>query len=148
MPIAADSALGLAMRFVVKIDNTPYDLGSWSKVTGLDVAWDVCEYRAGDNDNERWYFPGVTKYSTVKLERAAESKGTASVQEWLNSNSFGFEVQSGSVELQDAKKTKVLSWTLRHVIPVKWSVSGFEASGNKVALETLELAHMGFLENE
>lgn len=148
MPIAADTALGLAMRFVVKIDNTPYDLGSWSKVTGLDVAWDVCEYRAGDNDNERWYFPGVTKYSTIKLERAAESKGTSSVQDWLNSNSFGFEVQSGSIELQDAKKSKVLSWTLRHVIPVKWSVSGFEAGGNKVALETLELAHMGFLENE
>jgi len=148
MPIGAETTLGLAMRFLVKIDNTPYDLGSWSKVTGLDVTWDVCEYRAGDNDNERWYFPGVTKYSTIKLERAAESAGTAEVQKWLNSNSFNHEVQSGSIELQDAKKTKVLSWTLRHVIPVKWSVSGFEATAAKVALETLELAHMGFLEDE
>ena len=39
-------------------------------------------------------------------------------------------------------------WTLRHVIPGKWSISPFDANASKVAIEVLELVHMGFLENE
>jgi len=48
-----------------------HDLGSWAKVDGLDVSWDIAEYRAGDGGNYRWYFPGNTKYSNIKLARAA-----------------------------------------------------------------------------
>lgn len=148
MALAADTQLGMAMRFTVKIDKTPYDLGSWAKVSGLDVTWDVAEYRAGDNKNERWFFPGNTKYSTVKLERAVQDLDTKEVRKWLESNSFKHEIQSGKVELLDAKAAPVMWWTLRHVIPVKWSISPFDSSANKVAIEVLELAHMGFLENE
>jgi phage tail-like protein len=148
MALAVDTQLGMSMRFTVKIDKTPYDLGSWAKVGGLDVAWDVVEYRAGDAKNERWYFPGNTKYSTIKLERAVQKADTTAVREWLDSNSFKHEIQSGKVELLDAKSEPVMHWTLRHVIPVKWSISPFDSNANKVALETLELAHMGFLENE
>ncbi len=45
----------------------------------------------------------------------------------------------------DAKLDTVSTWELRQVIPVKWSVSAFEATSSKVAIETLELAHLGFL---
>ncbi len=148
MPLATDTQLGMAMRFLVTIDETKVNLGSWSKASGLDVAWDLVEYRAGDAGNDRWFFPGNTKYSTIKLERAAESAGTPAVHDWLNSNSFAHKPCTGSIELQDAKKATVMKWTLRHVIPVKWAVTAFEASASKVALETLELAHMGFLTKE
>jgi phage tail-like protein len=148
MALASDIQLGMAMRFSVKIDKTTYDLGSWVKVSGLDVTWDIAEYRAGDGANERWFFPGLTKYSTIKLERGVQAEGTKAVREWLESNSFKHEVQSGKVELLDAKSEPVMSWTLRHVLPVKWSISPFDAMATKVAIETLELAHMGFLENE
>ena len=67
MALAADTQLGVGMRFKVTIDDTNYDLGSWSKVSGLDVTWDIAEYRAGDGQNDKWYFPGLPKYSTVKL---------------------------------------------------------------------------------
>jgi len=149
MPLAAETQLGMSMRFTVKIDEKKYDLGSWSKVSGLDVTWDLVEYRAGDGPkNERWYFPGLTKYSTIKLERAVQDADTKSVRKWLEENSFKHKVTSGKVELLDAKLAPVMDWTLRHVIPIKWSISPFDSSANKVALETLELAHMGFLENE
>lgn len=148
MAIATDAQIGMSMRFKVTIDNGKFDLGSWSKVAGLDVAWDLVEYRAGDGDNERWYFPGLTKYSTIKLERAVQADGTKAVKEWLNSNSFQHEVQTGAIELLDAKGATVMDWELRHVIPVRWSVTPFEATSSKVALETLELAHMGFLTAE
>ena len=148
MAIAADGQVGLVTRFSVTIDDKAFDLGSFSKVSGLDVTWDVAEYRAGDAKNERWYYPGITKYSTVKLERAAEKDGTPKVRKWLESNSFKTKIQSGKVELHDAKGDPVTHWTLRHVIPVKWSIVAFDATQSKVATEVLELAHMGFLENE
>jgi phage tail-like protein len=146
--LAADTQLGVGMRFKVTIDDTNYDLGSWSKVSGLDVTWDIAEYRAGDGQNDKCYFPGLTKYSTVKLERAVQAEGTKKVREWLDSNSFKMKVQSGKVALLDAKSEEVMFWTLRHVIPGKWSISPFDANASKVAIEVLELVHMGFLENE
>ncbi len=148
MALATDTQLGMAMRFTVTIEETAVNLGSWSKASGLDVAWDLVEYRAGDAGNDRWYFPGATKYSTIKLERAAEAAGTKAVHDWLNKNSFAHKPCTGSIELLDAKKAPVMKWTLRHVIPVKWAVAAFEATANKVAIETLELAHMGFLTTE
>jgi len=149
MALATEALLGMSMRFAVNLDEQPVNLGSWSKVTGLDVTWDLVEYHSGDGPkNERWYFPGRTKYSTVKLERAVEAEGTKAVQEWLAKNSFQHKVTSGKIELQDAKGAVVFSWTLRHVLPVRWSVTPFDSSATKVALETLEIAHMGFLENE
>lgn len=148
MPIAADALVGMAMRFAVTIDDGTYDLKSWSKATGLEVTWDLVEYRAGDNRNDRWFYPGLTKYPTIKLERAATIDGTEAVKKWLNSNSFAHKVQSGSIALRDAHLEDVSKWDLRQVIPVKWSVTGFEAASNRVALETLELAHLGFLDEE
>ncbi len=145
MPIATDALIGMAMRFDVTIDDGQYNLKSFSKAAGLEVSWDVVEYRAGDHRNDRWFFPGLTKYPTIKLERAATTDGTEAVKKWLNSNSFAHKQQSGSIVLRDAHLTEVSKWDLRQVIPVKWSVSGFEATSTKVALETLELAHVGFL---
>lgn len=145
MPIATEAQLGLSMRFDVKID--AFDLKSWSKASGLEVSWDLCEYRAGDAGNERWYFPGLTKYQTIKLERAANPTDTETVKKWLDSNSFAHEIQTGTIVLKDAKTTEVFSWTLRHVLPVKWSINAFEAGSSKVAIEVLELAHMGFLDD-
>jgi len=133
---------------LVKIDASKYDFGSFNSVKGLDVTWDIAEYRAGDARNGRCSFPGATKYSKLNPNRADDPEGTAGVRKWLESNSFKYEIQSGKIELQDAMGIEVTHWTLRHVIPVKWSIVGFDASQSKVATETLELAHMGFLENE
>ncbi|HEX9259947.1 MAG TPA: phage tail protein [Acidimicrobiales bacterium] len=49
------------------------------------------------------------------------------------------------ITLRDAYYAEVCSWTLRNAYPSKWSLGGLEATSNKVALETLELVHEGFL---
>jgi phage tail-like protein len=148
MPVATDSMMGLAMRFSVTIDNTPYDLGSWSRASGLEVRWDLVEHRTGDRGNHRSLYPGLAKYPNVTLERGVESSGTARVRKWLNSNSFNHEPQTGKIELLDSRLTQVTFWTLAHIIPVKWSIAPFESTAQKVAIETLELAHLGFLDEE
>jgi phage tail-like protein len=148
MPIGADALLGLANRFHLKIIPSDKDLGTWNKADGLDVSWEVCEYRAGDAGNERWYFPGNTKYQTVKLTRAA-CTDSETVKTWLSDTSWKHKVgMEATLTLFDSNGAKIIDWNFRDIMPVKWSIQSFDAGASKVALETLELAHMGFLTDE
>jgi phage tail-like protein len=141
--------VGLANRFTLKIDQGDYDLGSWAKVEGLDVKWDVAEYRAGDAGNHRWYIPGITKYTDVKLTRAA-CADSLTVKKWLDATAKNFVATSGKITLMDSSSDAagVMFWDLKNVVPVKWSITGFDAGASKVATETLEIAHLGFLDDE
>jgi phage tail-like protein len=141
-----DTRLGMANRFSVRIDRGPYDLGSWSHADGLDVAWDVAEYRAGDGGNSRWYFPGNAVYSKVRLTRAT-CRDSRIVQRWLEETSFAWTPSSGRIGLHDSAGELLVSWQLEHLMPVKWSVTGFDATAGRVATESLELAHRGFLDD-
>ncbi|MDT4991162.1 MAG: hypothetical protein QOE51_1513 [Actinoplanes sp.] len=147
MAIGDATMLGMANRFTVKIHNGEYDLGSWSQVDGLDVKWDMAEYRAGDAGNERWYFPANTHYSLVRLTRAASAESKL-VRKWLSSTSFKYAPQAATVALHDSAGDLVVDWELKQVMPVRWSVTGFEAGASRVATETLELNHRGFLDDE
>jgi phage tail-like protein len=148
MALTDTSSIGLANRFVVSMSGkSDYDLGSWSKAEGLDVAWDIAEYRMGDGGNDRLYFPGNTKYTNVKLIRGV-SEETEKVKQWLNKNSWEMEVFEGSIQLFTTAAKKVTEWKLRDVMPAKWSITSFDAGASQVAMETLELVHRGFLEDE
>ncbi len=148
MALTDTSSIGLANRFVVSMSGkSEYDLGSWTKAEGLDVAWDIAEYRMGDGGNDRLYFPGNTKYTNVKLIRGV-SEETEKVKQWLNKNSWEMEVFTGSIQLFTTAAKKVTEWTLRDVMPAKWSITSFDAGASQVAMETLELVHRGFLDDE
>lgn len=148
MALTDTSSIGLANRFVVSMSGkSEYDLGSWTKAEGLDVAWDIAEYRMGDGGNDRLYFPGNTKYTNVKLIRGV-SEETKKVKQWLDKNSWEMEVFTGSIQLFTTGAQMVTEWTLRDVMPAKWSITSFDAGASQVAMETLELVHRGFLEDE
>ena len=148
MPIANDIPLALANRFQVKVDTPkPLDLGSWAKVDGLEVTFDVVEYRAGDAWNSRWYCPGATKYSTVKLSRAVTAD-TQKVKDWLSKTALAHEPGIMVIELRDSADKMVHEWHMRSAMPSKWSVTGFDASTSKIATEQLEIVHLGFLDDD
>jgi phage tail-like protein len=148
MPLNDTSQIGLANRFRVKITGGP-DLGSFQKAEGLDVTWDVAEYRAGDAGNARWFAPANTKYTAVKLSRAASSQDSPKVKTWLDGNSFthkaGDEVE---ITLEDSNRNKIMSWNLRNAMPKKWQISSMDAGASSIAVETLEIEHEGFLEDD
>jgi phage tail-like protein len=142
--------IGLANRFKVTIDPGSYDLGSWQKADGLDVTWDMPDYRAGDAGNQRWFFPANTKYTPVKLARAA-CDDSMNVRAWLNKNSFNFSQSRCivTVQLFDSSGTKaVCTWELRNAMPKKWSINSMDAGASQVSVETIEFDHEGFLDDE
>jgi len=141
--ISESASLGLAMRFSVVVD--AYSLGSWQKASGLDVAWDPVEYRSGDAPDYRWFVQGIAKYKNVTLARVVNKDDFTKVKNWLDSDDWSGTGQGGTIELLDSQNNVVANWELRNVMPLHWSVDGFDATQSKMAIETLELAHMGFL---
>lgn len=145
------SKIGLANRFHVKIEPGDWDLGSWQKADGLDVTWDMPEYRAGDAGNARWFFPANTKYSSVKLIRAA-CEDTKIVAEWLKTNSFTYPKSRAQVAItlfdSTGQMPGIHTWELQNAIPKKWAINSMDAGASQVSVETLEFDHEGFLGDE
>lgn len=146
MPISDSSKLGLANRFEVTIEGS-VPLGSWARVEGLDVTWDVCDYRPGDQGNELYYALGRPAFSRIRLTRAASKEDTPKVRDWLSKNSFKHQAITASIVLKDSANDEVNSWNLRRVMPTKWSITSFDSTASSVATETLEFVHNGFLDD-
>ncbi|MEU9663568.1 phage tail protein [Streptomyces chartreusis] len=144
---AAFGQVSMSHQFLVEIDNSDYDLGTWSSVSGLSVSWQSCEFRDGENWNHSWIYPGLPQYPKVKLSRAA-CEDSQIVQDWLVTTSRRNEPQTGAISLIDWLGMKVVSWELKEFFPAAWGIGEFDAGASRVALETLELIHTGFLGDE
>jgi len=142
-----DAALGLINRFSVVVEPGKFELGSFGKVEGLDVTWEMPEYRAGDAGNYRWFLPGFTKYSTIKLSRSVSKDDTPNVKKWLEAHSKKPERWTITIELKGADMDGVMKWECEAALPLKWSIPPFDASTSKIAVETLEFSHVGFLDD-
>lgn len=138
--------VGMSHRFVVRIDHSSYDLGSWQKVSGLKVTWQRCAYRSSGKNDEQ-ICAGNISYPNIRLARAACSD-SASVQKWLAETSRAREALSGAVFMLDFVGQPVVTWKLKQFFPIGWDITDFDAGGAKAAVETLELAHTGFLDDE
>jgi phage tail-like protein len=145
--------IGMSNRFKVVVIPENHDLGTWSKVDGLTMQWDIAKYQAGDLGNTVYLFPGNTKFSDVSLARTA-CEDSKKVKEWLDKTSFEHSLHDVTIQLYDESyggkegKDFIMSWTLVNAVPTKWSVVGFDAGKSGVAIETLTLAHSGFLNDE
>jgi phage tail-like protein len=143
----AVAMVGMNHRYTVLIDNFAYHFGDWSKVTGLSVTWQQVEYRVGEYGNQVWIYPGTTKYEPITLSRAAGPYSRV-VKSWLAQTSKKMQPQSGTIQLVDYLGIPLVQWRLSEFFPIAWSVESFDASGAKPVIETLKLAHTGFLEDD
>ncbi|BCJ37201.1 phage tail protein [Actinocatenispora thailandica] len=139
------TTMGTAHHFFVHLDRSAYDLGSWQKASGLKVSWQMCEYRSGDSNHVRQY-PGNPSYERIRLSRVA-CPDSAVVRRWLASLSAEHDPISGVIQMLSSDLKPIIEWTLRDLFPVSWSIGEFDAGGPKAIVETLELAHTGFLDD-
>jgi phage tail-like protein len=88
------------------------------------------------------------------MARAMSATESKKLKDWLAKqadqlNSIGgnldYDDSHATITLLDARGIEVIHWDLRGVHPNSWSVSPFDANTSKVAIETLELVHEGFL---
>lgn len=132
----------LVSRFAVHVDGCATDLGSWAKVSGLGDSWIVSARAGGDASSHRWYLPGNSRFSTVKLTRAGGSDSQL-VKAWLSGAATSITRTPVTITLMGLAGQPLTTWTLPQALPVKWSVSAFDAGASKTVIETLELSHQG-----
>ena len=133
----------LSVCFSVTIDQ--HDLGAFMTCEGLAVEVAVEQREEGGNNLFVHQLPGRIKYTNVKFTRPVNAE-SAKVRDWLASMSSGGVTRTtAEIVALSSDGKKVASWGLTGVFPVKWQGPSFSLESPKVATETLELAHHGFL---
>ena len=134
-----------SFNFLVNLNGTfsPDEArGGFSDVSGLGSEVTVAEYRNGnDPENHVRKVPGVHKVSDVTLKRGIIS--SADLWEWIEQvRRVGVAAQRTVViTLLDEARQPVQSWTLRGVIPMKYTGPTLAAKGGTdVAMEELVLS--------
>jgi phage tail-like protein len=138
--VTADPAVSVC--FKVKIDS--HDLGAFTACEGLGVEVTVEQHEEGGNNGFVHQLPGRMKYSNLKLTRPVNAD-TAKVAQWFASMAKGVQRTNAQIVAMTLEGKEVWQWSLTGVIPVKWTGPSLSLDSAKVATESLELAHHGFL---
>lgn len=132
-----------AFNFVVEI-GTEGEVAGFQEITGLDSENTPIEYReGGDPMNTVRKLPGIERYPNITLKRGMT--GSLYFWEWRK------EVRDGSgayppvrdvvIHLQNDRHERVYKWKLTNAWCTKLTGPTLNATGNEIAVETLELAY-------
>ncbi|HEU4594733.1 MAG TPA: phage tail protein [Pyrinomonadaceae bacterium] len=129
-------------QFVVEINGV--QIGGFSDVAGLEVRTEFDEYREGGVNDYVHKIAKETRYPNLTLKRGITDALEFWVWHQLVVNGV-IERKTVSVVLLDSQRREKWRWIFREAYPVKWNGSDLSASGNTVAVESVELAHHGMM---
>jgi phage tail-like protein len=132
----------VSVCFAVSIDDK--DLGTFNSCEGLGVEVVLEQREEGGNNGFVWQLPTRLKYSNVKLSRPL-GPDTMKVAKWFSSMTGGVTRRTATIVAMSADDTVVARWGLADVVPVRWTGPSLNLDSPKVAVETIEIAHHGFL---
>ncbi len=122
----------------------------FSEVSGLNLETQVIEYRDGASpEYSVKKMPGIPKYGNITLKRGI-TKSDNEFYQWLNTTKLNtVERRDIIINLLNEEHEPVMTWKIVNAFPVKVEGPGLKATGNEVAIESIELAHEGLtIENE
>jgi phage tail-like protein len=129
-----------SFNFAVEIEGLL--VGGFSEVSGLDSQVEVEEYREGGVNGFVHKLPVRTSHSNLVLSHGLTSLDT--LWNWYYNTTLGaIQRRNGTIMLLDSRQIPVMWWNFRNALPVRWSGPAFSATGDEVAIESLELAHQG-----
>jgi phage tail-like protein len=122
----------------------------FAEVSGLSIEHQIIEYREGSSPiYSSIKMPGIPKYSNITMKRGILPSDNEFF-EWLNTTKLNkVERRDIVIKLLNEEHEPVMVWKARNAFPVKVEGPGLKATGNEVAIETVEIAHEGLIiENE
>lgn len=129
-----------AYNFLVEIDGITR--AGFRECSALDSTQDPIDYREGGEALTARKLPGLVTYANITLKRGITDD--ADLWAWRQKAMDGkVERKNGSVILLDDTGEEKVRWNFREGWPTKWTGADFNATGNEVAIETLEIVHEG-----
>lgn len=129
-----------AFQFMVEIDGISH--AKFQEVSGLDATTDVVEYREGGDMLGTRKLPGQTKHSNLTLKRGF----TDDTQLWkwyedvMTGRTESIRKNISVIQLDMAGQEKS-RWNLYQAFPLKYTGPSFNAKGNDLSIEALEIAY-------
>jgi len=127
-------------NFIVEIDGITR--AGFRECSGLDTSQDPIDYREGTDPLTTRKIPGMVKYSNISLKWGMTDD--TEFWEWRQKAMDGkVERKNGSIVLLDDTGAEKWRWNFRDGWPTKWTGPSLNATGNEVAIESLEIVHEG-----
>ncbi len=128
-------------NFSVLIDNIPR--AAFSEVSGLTADGDAVDYREGtDLQHNVRKLVGLRKYTNLTFKRGYTQDG--SLWAWYANILNGVpDRRNVTVVLMNEARVEVLRWHAENAWINKIEGPALKASGNEVAMESMELVHEG-----
>jgi phage tail-like protein len=132
-----------SFNFSIEIDGIPS--GAFSEVSGLTAEGDAVDYREGtDMQHNVRKLVGLRKYANLTLKRGYTLDNT--LWAWFANIVNGQpDRRNVTIVLMNEAREPVLRWHAENAWPNKIEASGFKATGNEIAMESVELVHEGLI---
>lgn len=127
-------------RFRLEIDGIQQ--AGFSEVAGFDASIEPIEYREGTDPRHVRKLSGLVKYGNITLKwGTTDSK---EIYEWHRAGIDGDILRKNIaiIAVDEAGNDKA-RWEISDAWPTKYTSPSFNAKGNEVAIETLEIVHEG-----
>lgn len=129
-----------AHNFRIELDGI--DRGGFRECTGLETTTTPIDYREGTDALTVRRLPGLVTYAVIVLRWGITDD--PELYAWRKRVMDGdVDRRNGSIVLLDETGVERLRWNFAEAWPSRWTGPSFNAAGNEVAIESLEVTHEG-----
>ncbi len=129
-------------RFRVKVGGL--ETAAFSEATVPDITVANVEYREGVDPTHSRQLSGLTKFGNLTLKKGVTD--SMDMYNWFKKvvdKGAEDNRQNITITLIDETGADKSTWNIAEAWPIKYEDSGFNATGNEVMIETLEIVHEG-----
>lgn len=128
--------------FSVRLDDL--DLGMWTEAALGTMTLSVTPQKEGGTTSVVHQLRGHIEYETIKLSRVVD--GTSSIGSWFRKQAAEARRMHGEIVVYGPGNQWVQRWNFIEAMPVRWSIPTMRSGDNGLIVETLEIAHQGFVD--
>ena len=128
--------------FSVKLDNL--DLGMWSEVTLGGMTLAIEPLQEGGSYGVVHQLRGQIQYESIKLSRVVT--GGQTTVGWFRSQAREAKRMHGEIVVYSSDGQPLQRWNFIEAIPVRWTIPTMRSGDLAAIVETLEIAHQGFVD--
>lgn len=133
-------------KFHFRVEWGGNDIG-FQEVSGLSMETQFIEYRAGNDPTFLTQkLPGLKKNGNITLKKGMFAHDNIFWDWWTDVQTNKDRRETLTITLMDEEGSPVFVWTVTNAFPIKISAPDLKSDANEVAIESVELAHEGIVQ--